>query len=186
MFGFHSLAVEDCVDPAVNPPKIDDYGNYVFALFHGVNQLSDANAVETVELALFVGHNDVVTNHSFPLFSVEEVRRQVDANGHPMERGAEFLLYTIIDTLVDNVLPSLDRMSEVATAVEEEALKSPHSATLDAILRPKRSTRRTPTGQWCRSANWSVDSVEESSRLSRATLSCTSAMYTTIWCASRT
>jgi len=141
LFKFHSLAVEDCVDPAVNPPKIDDYGDYIFALFHGVDHLSEADTVETVELALFIGRNYVVSNHNFPLFSVEEVRNQVETNGHPMKAGPDFLAYSLIDALVDNILPTIDRMSDVTETVEEEALGTPRQHTVEAILRLKRATR---------------------------------------------
>ena len=42
-FGFHLLAVEDCVETGIHPPKIDDYGSHIFALFHGINHVAESD-----------------------------------------------------------------------------------------------------------------------------------------------
>ena len=141
-FGFHRLAIEDCVETQIHPPKIDDYGSYLFLLVHGINHATgSADAVETAELALFIGANCLVSNHNFPLYSVEEVRHMVEAGDRPLRRGADFLAYLLIDALVDNVLPTIDRMSDIAEEVEERALGTPHLSTLRSIQRLKRSVR---------------------------------------------
>ncbi len=143
VFKFHRLAIEDCVETQLHPPKIDDFDDHVFIIVHGINHVSGSTeVVETAELALFIGSNYVVTNHNSPLYSVEEVRLQVETSTRPMRRGPDYLAYWIIDALVDNILPTIDRMSEVADVVEEEALSSSHPATLQAIQRLKRSVRR--------------------------------------------
>jgi len=143
VFQFHKLAIEDCVETQIHPPKIDDYDDHVFIIVHGINHASGvSDVVETAELALFVGRNYVVTNHNFPLYSVDEVRHQVETNARPMRRGPDYLCYWLIDALVDNIMPTLDRMSEIAEAVEEEALTTSHPEALQAIQRLKRSVRR--------------------------------------------
>jgi magnesium transporter len=57
-----------------------------------------------------------------------------------MTRGPDFLAHALIDALVDNVLPTADRMSEIAEDIEEEAIRGPQQSTLEAILKLKRST----------------------------------------------
>jgi magnesium transporter len=142
VFGFHRLAVEDCLETEIHPPKIDDYGSHIFALFHGINHVAESDIVETAELALFIGATFVVSNHNFRLYSVEEVRYQVETDARIMQRGSAFLAHTLIDALVDNIRPTVDRMSDIAALVEEDALKEPRQSTLEAILRLKRSVRR--------------------------------------------
>ncbi len=142
VFHFHHLAVEDCVEAQIHPPKIDDYGDHIFAIFHGVNHSVESDIVETAELALFIGNNFVVSNHNFHLYSVEEVRYQLETDTRLMEHGADFLAYSLIDALVDNVLPTIDRMSDITESIEEEALGKPGQNTLESILRLKRSVRR--------------------------------------------
>ena len=141
-FGFHSLAVEDCVETEIHPPKIDNYDSHIFALFHGINHIAESEIVETAELALFIGANYVVSNHNFPLYSVEEVRYEVETDSRLMQNGSAFLAHTLVDALVDNIRPTVERMSDIAAIVEEDALSEPRQHTLEAILRLKRSVRR--------------------------------------------
>jgi magnesium transporter len=141
-FGFHHLAIEDCISPQIHPPKIDDFGDYLFIIAHGINHLSESETVETAELAIFLGANFVVSNHDIHLYSIESVQHQVEIDGRPMKRGADFLAHALIDALVDNVLPTIDRMSDIAEEIEEEVIHQPQQATLEAILKLKRSTLR--------------------------------------------
>lgn len=142
IFNFHHLAVEDCVSPKIHPPKIDDFGEYLFIVVHGINHVMETDIVETAELAIFLGPYFVVSNHNFPLYSVESIRRLVEDDGRPMKRGADFLAHALVDALIDNVLPTIDKMSEEAEEIEEETIHGPQQATLEAILKLKRSTLR--------------------------------------------
>ena len=140
--GFHHLAVEDCASPLIHPPKIDDFGEYLFIIGHGINYAVESEIVETAELAIFLGAHFVVSKHNFPLYSVEAVRQGVEDDGRPMKRGTDFMAHALVDGLIDNVLPTVDKMSEVAGDIEEETILNPQQATLEGILKLKRSTLR--------------------------------------------
>jgi magnesium transporter len=142
VFKFHQLAVEDCVSPLIHPPKIDDFDDYLFIVVHGINHVGESDIVETAELALFLGRNFLVSNHNTPLYSVEAIRQRVETDGRPMRHGADFLAHALVDTMIDNVLPTIDRMDEVAQDIEEETIHNPQPPTLEAILKLKRSTLR--------------------------------------------
>jgi len=141
-FDFHHLAVEDCVNTEIHAPKIDDFRDYLFVVLHGVNHMGESEIVETAEVAIFLGPHFVVSNHNSLLYSVEGVRRLVEDDGRPMKRGADFLAHTLIDALIDNVLPTIDKMSDVAEEVEEEIIRNPQQLTLETIMKLKRSTLR--------------------------------------------
>lgn len=141
-FGFHHLAIEDCVSTRVHPPKVDDFGDYLFIIVHGINHAAESDIVETTELAIFLGPHFVVSNHNSPLYSVESVRRLVEDGGRPLRRGADFFAYSLIDALVDNVLPTIDAMSDVADEIDEEVILSPQQSILEDILKLKRSVLR--------------------------------------------
>jgi magnesium transporter len=139
---FHHLAIENCISPLIHPPKIDDFGDYVFITAHGINHASESDIVETAEIALFLGPGFMVSNHNTPLYSVEAVRQAVEDDGRPMRRGVDFLAHALVDTLIDNVIPTIDRMSDFAEEIEEEVIHNPHQAVLEAIMKLKRSTLR--------------------------------------------
>jgi len=142
VFNFHRLAIEDCVEPAIHAPKIDDYGSYFFLLVHGINHTTTtSDVVETAELEIFLGPNYVVSNHNFPLYSIEEIVNQVETSGKPLQRGADFLVYLLVDALVDNILPAIDYLSDIADDIEEQALATSDPATLESIHRLRRSIR---------------------------------------------
>jgi magnesium transporter len=138
----HPLAIEDCISPDIHPPKIDDFGDYLFIIVHGINHVAESEIVETAELAIFLGPNFMVSNHNFPLYSVEAVRRGVEDNGRLLKRGVNFLTHALIDSLIDNILPTVDKMAEMAEEIEEEAIRGPQQTTLEGILKLKRSTLR--------------------------------------------
>jgi len=142
VFNFHPVAVDACVEDRVHTPKVDDYGEYLFLLIHGINYAVESDLVETTELDLFLGSNFLVSNHNFYLHSVESIAQLVELDGRPMRRGVDFLAHAIIEELVVNINPILDRLADRADAVEEELFRQAQPSTLEAILRLKRSSLR--------------------------------------------
>ncbi|UCH51655.1 MAG: magnesium transporter CorA family protein, partial [Chloroflexota bacterium] len=138
-FGFHPLTVEDCLSTKIHPPKIDDFEEYLFIIVHGVNYAVESEVVETAELAIFLGTNFVVSNHISPLYCVEATKRSVEKNARGMRQGADFLAHTLIDALIDNIMPTIDKMTEIAEDIEEQVVQNPQQPTLEAILKLKRS-----------------------------------------------
>ncbi len=141
-FGFHHLAVEDFVSPQIHPPKIDNFGPYLFLIAHGVNHAAETDIVETAELCIFLGENFVISGHTVPLFSIQAVQQSIQDNDHLMKRGSDFLAHAILDALVDNVMPTIDRMTDVAEEIEMQVIHNPQQNVLDGILKLKRSTLR--------------------------------------------
>ncbi|MFC2038172.1 magnesium/cobalt transporter CorA [Chloroflexota bacterium] len=139
VFKFHPLAIEDCLSTSIHPPKVDDFGDYLFIIIHGVNYAIESDVVKTAELAIFLGKNYVVSSHSFSLLSIESVKQLIDRDGRPMKRGSDFLAYNIIDSMIDNVLPTVDKMTEVAEDIEEIVVRHAHQQSLEVILKLKRS-----------------------------------------------
>lgn len=142
IFKFHQLAIDDCLGEHINPPKVDDFKEHIFVILHGINYTVESDIVETNQMELFLGTNFVVSHHTFPILSTREVRRRIEDNGRPMSRGADFLAHEIADALIDNILPTIDTMSDVADDIEEEAIHNPQKRTLEEILKLKRSAMR--------------------------------------------
>jgi len=142
VFKFHPLSVEDCIETRINNPKVDDFTDYLFMVFHGINYASEANIIQTTELDLFLGSNYLVSNHNIFLHSVSVISRLVALDGRPLRKGVEFFAYTLVDALVNNILPAVDQLGDRADAIEDIIFQSPHPSTLEAILHLKRSSLR--------------------------------------------
>jgi magnesium transporter len=139
IFGFHPLAIEDCISKDIHPPKIDDFEDYLFIIIHGINYRIDPDVVETTELAIFLGKNYIVTSHDVPMRSVTSMLERVRKDGRTMRRGADFLAHDILDALVDNIMPVIQEMDERNDQLEAEALHEPDRETLVSIMALKRS-----------------------------------------------
>ena len=142
-FAFHPLTIQDCVDPAIHNPKVEDFGSYLFLVLRGINYTVESEIIETTELNLFLGNHFVVSNHNVFLHSVGAISRLVEeVDGRPMRRNAVFLAHAIVDALVDNIVPTIDRLSERVDALEDEVFESPRQSTLEKIVPLKRSSLR--------------------------------------------
>ncbi|MFC1920635.1 magnesium/cobalt transporter CorA [Chloroflexota bacterium] len=141
-FKFHHLVISDCLSTLTHPPKVDSFDNYIFLIVHGINYSSDSDIVETAQIEMFIGKHYVFSHHTLPVFSTNAVQHMIEADGRPMKRGSDFFAHYIIDALIDNVMPTIDSMSDVTDDIEEEAIHNPRKETLQAILRLKRSTMR--------------------------------------------
>ena len=97
-FGFHGLAIDDALRQT-HVPKIDDWGNYIYAVVHSVIFNLESLAVTTHELDIFLGLNYLVTYHHQPVNAVERLWRHVDQDRRQLERGADYLLYLLLDGL---------------------------------------------------------------------------------------
>ena len=67
VFGFHVLTIDDCYNTLVDPPKVDDYGSYVFVIVHSVSYDGHRRKLNIAELNLYVGPNFVVSFHRQPV-----------------------------------------------------------------------------------------------------------------------
>jgi magnesium transporter len=120
IFNFHLLAIEDCLH--VSPrAKVDDYEDYYFFVFHALryNEESD-NEITTLELNVFLGTNYIVTIHKSPMATIGKIAAASLKSKEYMNRGPDFLLYTIVDGITDEYFPILDRISVRIDELEDE------------------------------------------------------------------
>ncbi len=144
VFGFHHLAVDDCLNRHIDTPKIDDYGQYLFIISQGIRFHARSERLETTELDLFLGPNYLVSFHSHPLAAVDDVRRRVGGDG-PLAlpgKGADFLAHALLDALVDQFLPVVEEMEQTVEGLEEAVLVNPQQRVLQELLLLKRNAQR--------------------------------------------
>jgi len=140
VFEFHQLTVEDAILPQ-NQPKIEDYDDYLHIVIHELNYPSHDNPdIKSQELNILHGKNYVFTIHSNPLPSIARVyQRCQNKKLQCMQRGGDFLLHAIIDNVVDNYFPVVDRMEEQIEVLEDEVLTKADQTVLEKIVELKRT-----------------------------------------------
>lgn len=136
--GFHPVPVDACISPELHSPTASEFGGYLFLNVHGIDYADTSALVTTTELGIFTGTTYVVSSHNLPLHSVGSVIRSIQESGVHWATP-DLLSHVLVDTLVSNVQPTVDKMVEGADALEEQALRQPHQHLLEGILTLRRS-----------------------------------------------
>lgn len=142
VFHFHHLTIDDCLNHRVDPPKVDDYGDYLFIIAQGVDFSARGGTVTTTELNAYIGPNYVVTFHQRPMPAITETHDRCVRGATLPVRGADWLAHGLLDTLVDHLLPVVEEMDEEIASLEDEALSHPEPEMVERLMAMKRSTLR--------------------------------------------
>lgn len=121
-FAFHPLALEDA-SKRLQRPKIDEYDGYLFLTFY---HLDDRVSPPTpVEIDLFIGTNYLVTIRSGESPEIEATSERWCRYAEMLgQRGVGFLLYSLLDVIVDGYFPVLDTLYEDFESLEERIFES--------------------------------------------------------------
>jgi magnesium transporter len=142
VFGFHALTIDDCYNALLDPPKVDDYGDYLFVIVHNVVYDQPAATLTTSELNMYIGKNYVVSFHKRPVDAVAELHRRIDSGGPGMQRGADFVAHALFDIAVDNFHPVVETLDDEIGAIEEQVIDRPEKELLEQALRLRRNVQR--------------------------------------------
>lgn len=139
VFDFHPLAIEDCLQLSPRA-KVDKYDKYYFFVFHALHYNEESSEeITTSELDVFLGDNYIVTIHKRPLSAVGKVAKQCLTHHRLMDRGPDYLLYSIVDVIVDDYFPIIDRLRERIDELEDEIYVNPAQEITDETLALKRT-----------------------------------------------
>jgi magnesium transporter len=116
-FDLHDLAVEDARH-GHQRPKVEEYGSTLFV----VMQLLEVEQGElrTGEVAVFVGPNFVLSVRNRSQHHFLGVRERCEREPELLARGSGFVLYALMDAVVDRYFPLLDAMETDLEAIEEQ------------------------------------------------------------------
>ena len=125
-FALHDLAIEDAL-LAHQRPKLEIYGDAIFVALRTA-QLVD-HKIQFGETHIFAGRGYVVTVRHGSTTAYREVRSRCESAPKMLAMGESFVVYSVIDFIVDNYLPVLHALETEADALEEEvfASKSDHA-----------------------------------------------------------
>jgi magnesium transporter len=144
-FGFHPLTLEDVLNCGQRP-KIEDYGKYHFLI---MKSLLRAETLETEQISFFLGGNYVITLQEVPGDSFEAVRERIRrGKGLIRKMGADYLTYALIDALVDEFFPVLEKYGEQIEELEAALLQRPSPDTIQEIHRVKRELLLLRRAAW--------------------------------------
>ncbi len=140
VFRFHPLTIEDCQSTGYQTPKVDDFDSYIFIIANAIHPESDLKLIETSELNIFLGKNYLVTCYTDPSMAcVQSVWNRLPRDSRFAERGSDAVCHAVLDALVDEYMPLLDKMDEEVEWLEDVVLEKPETSTLKRLLSLKHS-----------------------------------------------
>jgi magnesium transporter len=117
-FKLHPLAIEDASHKHQRP-KIDQYENFYFVVFYAVYFDEQKQDLDIYEIDMFFSDNYLITVHEAQVKEFEEVEQRWKRNVKQLEWGIGVLLYSLLDTIVDNYFPILDKLVDEAEELED-------------------------------------------------------------------
>lgn len=140
LFHFHPLAIEDTLSHGYQPPKIDEFADHIFIIAHALDANGSLFDISTHELNCFLGKNFLVTSsHEKAIVPVEQVWQRALRDERMLDRGADFLLHRLLDAIVDEFTPFLDRIDDALDEIEMEIIDNPRPEAMRRILNLKHS-----------------------------------------------
>lgn len=115
-FSLHELAVEDACR-GHQRPKMEEYGDSVFMVAHIVELAGDE--LNVGQLAVFAGPNYVLSVRRDASQGFLGVRARAEREPHQLKKGAGFVLYALIDSVVDRYFPVVDMLESELESIED-------------------------------------------------------------------
>jgi magnesium transporter len=116
-FDLHELAVEDARH-GHQRPKIEEYGDSLFVVLHTV-AFTPIDEIKVGEIDIFVGRNYVLSVRSRTERGFKEVRARAERDPELLKYGSGYVLYALMDAVVDRYFPVLDAIESELERVEE-------------------------------------------------------------------
>lgn len=130
-FDLHPLAVEDA-RVGHQRPKIEEYGDSLFVVLHTVDV--DGDEVTTGEVAIFAGSNYVLSVRRRTSRGFADVRARSEREPELLRHGSTFVLYALMDSVVDRYFPVIEKLEADLEAIEEQVfLRGQARSNLEAL-----------------------------------------------------
>jgi magnesium transporter len=139
VFGFHPLAVDDALQET-HVPKVDDWNSYLYIVLSTVMlEIKEGPELDIQELDVFLGKNYIVTHHDKPIVAIQRVWSSVQRDDRHLRRGADHLLYRLVDEVVSQYMPVVDDIDDEIDQIEDEIFNNPGPEILERIFDLKRA-----------------------------------------------
>jgi len=130
----HPLLLEDVVNVPHNP-KIDYYQDHLLVIMQMVRPKKSGRSFTSEQVSFVLGQNRLLTfqeESSWDCF--QPVRDRIRHNvGIIRSQGADYLMYTLIDTIIDSFFPVLETLGDYIVTLEDEVVDNPTRNTIAKI-----------------------------------------------------
>ncbi len=134
----HPLLMEDILN-TTHRPKWEEYADYIFIVLKLVEFKSELNEVRTDQVSIILGERMVFTFQEMERNTFEPIiLRLQNSVGRIRKMGADYLVYSLMDLIIDSYFNTLEKIAEKIESLEEEIMSRPKEQTLKKIHKLKR------------------------------------------------
>lgn len=135
-FELHPLAVEDALH-GHQRPKVEEYGDCLFVVMRTVDMR--AGELHEGEINVFVGSDYVLSSRKDVEQGFAGVRARAEREPHLLKEGPGYVLYALMDAVVDRYFPVIDALEEELDDIEARIFQGqPARANVEALYELKR------------------------------------------------
>lgn len=120
-----ALTAEDIMNTK-HRPKIEDFGHYILVIAKMIS-MRESGTVEYEQISVILTESTIVTFQETPGKFLDPVRERVKGAGRIRKAGTDYLLYAILDVIVDNYFAVLERLGSQLETFEEESVSASDS-----------------------------------------------------------
>ncbi|HEX37650.1 MAG TPA: magnesium/cobalt transporter CorA [Candidatus Cloacimonetes bacterium] len=136
-FDLHPLLLEDIMNTNQRP-KVEDYGSYLYFVLKMI-YLENGESICYEQVSIILGKNYVITfqERTGDVFDIIRQRLR-NAKGRIRKANADYLAYTLVDSIIDHYFIILEKVGDSLEDLEEEVVKNPTTETIQNIHKMKR------------------------------------------------
>ena len=137
VFHFHELAIEDAMSSA-HHPKVEAYDGYLYLILHGIDFAAAEHEFKTQDVDFFLGSQYLVTVHPGVSRTLGKINEVCTRDARLLGEGPGVLMYRIIDTMIDNYRPEVEKLEAQLDEIEREVFENPNHQLARRILNFKK------------------------------------------------
>jgi magnesium transporter len=137
-FEIHPLVLEDILNTDQRP-KIEDSDNYIFFILKMLYINEKTKEIHSEQVSLILGKNFVISFQESKGDVFDTVRERIrKGKGRIRKMGSDYLVYSLIDAVVDNYFSILEKIGDDVEGMENDVVTSPDPELLQKIYNLKR------------------------------------------------
>jgi len=145
-YNFHPMDLEDSVSIR-QLSKVEEYPQYLFIIFHFQVYEKMTQIATRKQWSVFIGDTFLITLHPTELKTIDDIFRECELNEETrqdyLSHGSGYLLYQILDRLLDSYFPVLDKIASLLSDIEDNVFSEQiEAAQVLSILRRDIITQR--------------------------------------------
>ena len=137
-FKIHSLVLEDVLNTDQRP-KLDDYETFLYCVLKSIEFDETAGEITSEQVSFVLGKKWLITFQERMPDCFEPIRdRLIKSKGRIRKSGVDYLMYALIDLVVDNYFSVLEKIGDSIQTIEDELIGDPQPGNLNTIYKIRR------------------------------------------------